>query len=100
MNWVTYLQSWAKRILPSLKQLGIDAIFSTPTENTDNNSIHADFDTNEYIGRITLWESGECDMEILDIVSEDTILSKHYVFVHQEDAEQAVSEFINRLCQN
>ncbi len=81
----------------TLKRHGINAVLSPSTENTDKNSIRADFDTDEYVGRITLWDSGECDMEIADIQSGEAVCWKHYTFGGMEEAEETMTEFVRRL---
>ena len=38
------------------------------------------FGTDAAIGRITLWESGECDMEVLDVTTGGDLLREHHEF--------------------
>jgi hypothetical protein len=39
----------------------------TYCEPTDNPAVRIDLDSAVHIGRMTAWESGECDLEVLDI---------------------------------
>ena len=97
MDWLLYFKIMIVRKSMFLKQHGIAAIFSSPAESLDKNAISADFNANKHIGRITIWESGECDMEILDVESGATLLWKNYLFTNEAAAELAISEFISRL---
>ncbi|MEO6473605.1 hypothetical protein [Luteolibacter sp.] len=44
-----------------------------------------DFETDDAIGRVTLWESGECDMEVLDATTGGDLLREHYEFKTTEE---------------
>ncbi len=51
---------------------------------TSKPSMCLDFTTNEAIGQIILWESGECDMEVLDCATGENILKEHHEFQSSE----------------
>lgn len=59
--------AWLDQRKADLGQQEIDAFAALPERQTDNNSVRADFDTADYMARITLWEAGDCDMEIIGI---------------------------------
>jgi hypothetical protein len=44
---------------------------------TDNSAMRLDFDSDRHIGRITLWESGACTIEILEIYSEESAFCEY-----------------------
>jgi hypothetical protein len=49
-----------------------------------------DYDTPSAVGRVTLWESGECDMEVLDAETGEDLLREHHEF---SDAEAFFSTY-------
>jgi hypothetical protein len=59
--------------------------------------IRFDLDANSKIARITAWESGECQMEIIDVSSEDTTLSKYVDLSKYNDFDEAFNEFMKKL---
>lgn len=48
---------------------------------TSKSAMWLDFETEDAIGRVTLWESGECDMEVLDATTGGDLLREHYEFM-------------------
>lgn len=47
---------------------------------TPKPALWMDFTTDEALARVTLWESGECDMEVLDAESGTDLLREHHEF--------------------
>ena len=47
---------------------------------TSEPALRLDFETDDAIGRVTLWESGECDMEVSDTRRGADLLSEHHEF--------------------
>ncbi|WAC18897.1 hypothetical protein OVA24_16825 [Luteolibacter sp. SL250] len=48
-------------------------------------AMHMDFDTAQAVGRVSLWESGECDLEVLDAESGNHLLLEHHEFSTPEE---------------
>jgi hypothetical protein len=48
----------------------------TYCEPSDNSAMRLDFETTKLLGRVTVWESGECDMEAIDINDDPDIAKK------------------------
>ncbi|MDP1586392.1 MAG: hypothetical protein Q8M07_01500 [Prosthecobacter sp.] len=49
-------------------------------EPTSKPSMGLDYETADAIGRVTLWESGECDLEVIDATTGADLLREHHVF--------------------
>ena len=49
-------------------------------ESTAKPAMWMDYETDFAIGRVTLWESGECDMEVLDAESGYDLLRETHTF--------------------
>jgi hypothetical protein len=54
-------------------------------ESTPKPAMWLDFETDAAIGRVTLWESGECDMEVLDATTGGDLLREHHEFKTTEE---------------
>jgi hypothetical protein len=46
-------------------------------EKTDNPAIRVDVETSRVLGRLTVWESGNCTMEVIDIESEQMLMDEY-----------------------
>jgi hypothetical protein len=51
----------------------------TYCEPSDNSAMCLDFETKKLMGRVTVWESGDCEMEAIDIES-----GKHAFYEHHQ----------------
>ncbi len=89
--------AWLDQHKARLEQRGVDVIVTLPDRQTDNNSVCANFDTVGHIARITFWEAGLCDIEVIEINSEQLVFWQHYEFSAWNEAERIVSEFITIL---
>jgi len=45
---------------------------------TDNPAMCLDFESPLHLGRVIVWESGECDLEVLEVSSGKTVLLEHH----------------------
>jgi len=54
-------------------------------------------DTKKHIDRGTLWVSGECDLEVLEIATEKQFFWQHKVIASSAKLDRVVHEFIRRL---
>ena len=74
-------------------QSGLEARFEanridyklTYGEPTAKPAMWMDYETTSAIGRVTLWESGECDMEVLDAESGDELLRETHTFPNADE---------------
>ena len=44
-----------------------------------------DFTSRLHVGRVTVWEAGECELEVLEAVSGKAVLSEHYRLESERD---------------
>ena len=67
---------WANQV--ASKPIGKDGTAQvTESEMSDNPSVRLDVDTPTTVARITCWESGDYDAEVIHIETERTIFSDH-----------------------
>lgn len=88
---------WVALNKPTLKSKGMSVEFTRPETISDKCSAYLDVGTSTHLARVTLWDSGECDMEILDSESEETVLFDHRVFQKPEDVAVALDAFLKQL---
>lgn len=62
-----------------------------------NPGARADIDTDRCVGRITLWASGACDAELIDIESEKDVYRKHWQDLEGADLATEFQPFLYAL---
>jgi hypothetical protein len=62
-------------------------------ELSDNSAMLLDFEYKKLIGRMTVWESGECYLEVLEIETSKSILSRHYQLSDERSFHQLLADF-------
>ncbi len=88
---------WIKENTERLEKKDINIIEVVESTLTINNpSIRVDNTTKSHYGRITLWESGDTDIEILDIDSSDTVCYEHFT-VNDSNFEIYFEKYFNSL---
>jgi hypothetical protein len=59
--------------------------------------MRVDFDSTEFMGRITCWESGECELEVVDVDTGKTIYSEYQILTMPADFAKAFKDFLQIL---
>lgn len=88
-------QNWFTLRKASLEEEGFEIHIVRPPGNTDKNSMYVDIDMEKHIGRITLWETGECDQQIINVDSEETVIYKIDSFESVSEMEEGIAKFID-----
>ena len=55
---------------------------------TDKPAMFLDFESRLHFGRVTVWVSGECELEVLEIASGDTVFSEHHELGSEREFHQ------------
>jgi hypothetical protein len=63
----------------------------------DNWTICVHLDSDELIARITARNNGMCDLEILEVISEQTIFYTHVIVNERDNFNNVFSNFIGKL---
>ncbi len=87
---------WNEENRKKLDKMGItiDQIIEND-EPTDNDGVAVDYLSEICLGRVSVWESGDVDMEILNISSEEVLLYKHYDSLMIVDFNKLLQEFFD-----
>ena len=67
---------WARQVADKPLGKGVEARV-TESQVSDNPSARLDVDTPTTVARITCWESGDYDAEVIDMETEQTLFSSH-----------------------
>ena len=62
--------------------LKYNLVYCEPTNKT---AMYLDFESDKQVGRVTVWVSGECDMEVLDIISGERVFDEVHQFKTEEE---------------
>lgn len=65
----------------------------TYCEPTDNSAMRLDLESPLHLGRVTAWESGACELEVLEISSGKVVFLEH----HQLNSENEFHRVLPRL---
>jgi hypothetical protein len=60
---------------------------------SNNSAMLLDFSYKDLIGRMTVWESGECDLEVTEKETGKSILWKHYQLNDEGAFHQLLADF-------
>lgn len=74
-------------------QVGLRARFAayrlryqlTYCEPADDAAMRLEFESALHLGRVTAWESGNCDLEVIEIESGETVLWEHHQFTSEPE---------------
>lgn len=69
----------------------------TCSEPNLNQSARLDIDTDFRLGRITYWSTGDCDAEVIDVESEETIYQAHWSDLKPAAFGSVFAEFFNAI---
>jgi hypothetical protein len=72
------LKDWISFNEMGFKNKFISYEVSETPSNIDKTSLRIDFESPSYISRITLWDTGECFVEAINIKSEETEISDYF----------------------
>jgi len=54
-------------------------------EPTNKSAMYLDFESEKQLGRVTVWVSGECDMEVLDKKNGDQVFIENHLYKSEEE---------------
>ncbi len=74
-----------------------EATFCQPT---DNSALRVDVSTSQYVGRITAWESGACELEAVEVSTGRNTLSSHSDVASEREFLKALETVIAVVADN
>lgn len=64
-------------------------------EPTNESAMYLDFESKSQLGRITVWVSGECDMEVLDKSSGEQVFCETHLYKSEEEFFEGYPKLVN-----
>lgn len=92
--------AWADDNRDALETSGTAGTVRTVNPGQGNRSATYDLENERNMGRITFYESGLCDVEVVDIVSGETVYFEHFEFAGAPDLDSAFLKFFDLLKSN
>lgn len=90
-------EEWFTLNEPLLRDRNVRIQLTRPEVSSDKNSVYVDVDTDSRMARVTLWDTGECDMEVINPETEETILYEHTVLQSSKELSAALESFFGKL---
>ncbi|MEG3991660.1 hypothetical protein QUA13_32025 [Microcoleus sp. S28C3] len=90
-------ESWIQEKRQEIENWGYQLDIVKPPSGVAQQSLSLDLDSDNYIARITLWESGDSQLQILDIVSEKMVFDEYLKIQANFNFSKAFENFFNIL---
>jgi hypothetical protein len=90
------LRQWAHRRADVWASHGIH-VEITMGEGELKPGMRLDFDTHQVVGRITCWDSGECDLEVLAVETTRSLYSKQQTLATPANFDSTFQDFLRIL---
>ena len=72
------LEDWAMTMANTLRDQGFLLEIIRSPDDIDKSSITLDLNTGSLLGRVTVWSSGECFVELMSALNGDTVMNTYY----------------------
>jgi hypothetical protein len=96
---LSHFERWIQEKYQEIEKMGYKAEVVKSPSDINEPSIRLDLDSDDYIARITLWESGESHLEIIDVLSENMVFDEYLIIDVNIKLSEAFEKFFNRLRQ-
>lgn len=94
---LTQFENWMQEKRQEIENWGYQLeIVKSPSDVVEQ-SLRLDLDSDNYIARITLWDSGDSQQEIIDIVSEQMVFDKYFKISANFNFSKDFEKFFNIL---
>jgi len=90
-------KKWLTEKEPFLHQQGFALTISHSPTDLDKPSLRADMDSDDYMGRIVIWNTGECQIEIVHVETEETLLDNYILISASSEFDKLFSPFFDKL---
>lgn len=91
-----HFQEWFSLNDLELRANEICVVLSKPSE-TNKSAQFAGIDVKEHMARITLWITGECDMEVLEVETGTQVFWQHREIASSTELNDVLREFVQQL---
>ncbi|MDQ3131895.1 MAG: hypothetical protein M3Q99_14200 [Acidobacteriota bacterium] len=92
-----WLKNWFENNEQILAEKKIEFLFSKLNENPDKFSQSVDIDTENKMARIDLWETGECDFDIIENETAKQLYWENRIIETEKDLFDFLNKGISEL---
>lgn len=85
---------WARKKKPEMERRGLTVSLRGPFGEHEPDAACLDIDSDRYIGRICVWDSGLCDLEALSVETGQTAFWQHLELEGDVDFDQAFAALL------
>jgi len=89
-KWLTQKESF-------LRHQGFTITVSHSPTDINKPSLCVDMESDDYMGRIVMWNTGECQIEIVSVETEETLLDNYRVVSASSELDNVLSPFFETL---
>jgi len=94
---LTQFKNWMQEKRQEIENWGYQLeIVKSPSDVVEQ-SLRLDLDSDNYIARITLWDSGDSQQEIIDVVSEQMVFDEYFKISANFNFSKDFEKFFNIL---
>lgn len=90
-------ENWFKVNEPRLRAMNCMVTITRPAANADNNCAYADIETENYLARATVWESGEFQKEALDPETGEKLLYEYMILHGLDELPASLEAFVEQI---
>ncbi|MBE9120846.1 hypothetical protein IQ269_08440 [Tychonema sp. LEGE 07199] len=90
-------ESWIQDKRQEIENWGYQLEIVKSPSDVAQQSLRLDLDSDNYIARITLWESGDSQLEIIDVVSEKMVFDEYLKIQANFNFSKACENLFNIL---
>ena len=94
---LTEFENWFKANATRLSARNCAVTLARPVLNTNTNCAYADIETENYLARATVWESGEFQKEAIDPDTGENMLYEYKALHKPEELYDSLEAFIESL---
>ena len=96
-SMIREVQTWVLDRRDLLAERGFSITVGDVVEGVDNPSINIDFDSDNTMGRITVWSTGDCNMDVIEIDSEQHLMARHVYLEKDVKLDDVFREFLETM---
>ena len=89
--------NWLAKHRDTLAEAGFYTEIKIPNEESNNRSARVDLESANQLARITVWEDGLCDFEVLFVDPKKPGIFEHFELAQERSIDDQLAPFLLRL---
>lgn len=99
MDMITTFRTWYDRNCSNLQRLFEETEFreASPEIKVDKSSARIDFSNKKVLGRLSVWDTGECDLDILKVDTGESLIYEYRKSANMDELESNLNSLFDEL---